>query len=235
MQVPSTFTRVLPTQLVAVRSVRPQRAAACRASAEEVTGVVFQPFEEAQTELTAVSKAAPSDSFGRVKYNPALESAMNEQINVELTNSHVYHALHSFMGRDNVGLPGFAAFFNQESLEERSHAQMLIDYQNERGGRVQLKALAPPLMEFDHEEKGEALYAMELGLSLEKLNFQKLLQLYSVAEESQDPAATHFLDSMLEEQTKDIKEYAEYVSQLRRVGKGLGVYEFDRQLAEATA
>ena len=31
---------------------------------------------------------------------------------------------------------------------------------------------------------------------------------------------------------QDIKRVADYVSQLRRVGKGLGVFEFDRYLSE---
>jgi ferritin heavy chain len=32
-----------------------------------------------------------------------------------------------------------------------------------------------------------------------------------------------------------VKQVAEFVSQLRRVGKGLGVYEFDRKLADLVA
>ena len=35
----------------------------------------------------------------------------------------------------------------------------------------------------------------------------------------------------LQEQALAIKIVSEYVSQLRRVGKGLGVFEFDRYLA----
>ncbi|KAI3729026.1 hypothetical protein L6452_17672 [Arctium lappa] len=35
-----------------------------------------------------------------------------------------------------------------------------------------------PLSEFDHEEKGDALYAMELALSLEKLINEELLNLH---------------------------------------------------------
>ena len=44
--------------------------------------------------------------------------------------------------------------------------------QNLRGGRVQLAALLAPQVRYDHAEKGDALYAAELALSLEKLNFQ---------------------------------------------------------------
>lgn len=64
---------------------------------------------------------------------------MNEQINIEYTISYVYHALHSYFARDNVGLPGFAKFFSEASEEERGHAQLLMDYQVKRGGRVELK------------------------------------------------------------------------------------------------
>ena len=35
----------------------------------------------------------------------------------------------------------------------------------------------------------------------------------------------------LQEQAQAIKTVSEYVSQLRRVGKGLGVFEFDRYLS----
>ena len=41
--------------------------------------------------------------------------------------------------------------------------------QNKRGGRVKLQPLTAPESEFDHAEKGDALYAMELTLSLEVL------------------------------------------------------------------
>ncbi len=40
----------------------------------------------------------------------------------------------------------------------------------------------------------------------------------------------HTEGELLQDQVEDVKKAAEYVSQLRRVGKGLGVYEFDKQL-----
>ena len=48
---------------------------------------------------------------------------------IEYNVSYVYHALYSYFSRDNVGLPGFAAFFKAGSAEERDHAEMLMDYQ----------------------------------------------------------------------------------------------------------
>jgi hypothetical protein len=81
--------------------------------------------------------------------------------------------------------------------------------------------------------KGDALYAMELSLSLEKLNFQKLRQLHAVAAAAEDAQMCDFVEGqLLEEQARAVKEVSEYVAQLRRVGKGLGVFEFDRWLSE---
>lgn len=134
---------------------------------------------------------------------------------IEYNVSYVYHAMYAYFDRDNVGLPGFAQYFKNESDEERGHAEMLMKYQvchirgvwcatsgivlvherlgfvrththacthpcthpctpthtsqNVRGGKVKLFPLLTPELEFDHEAKGDALYAMELALSLEKV------------------------------------------------------------------
>jgi hypothetical protein len=50
-----------------------------------------------------------------------------------------------------------------------------------------------PEMEFGNSEKGDALYAYELALSLEKLNFQKLQALHGVAESHGDAQMCDFV------------------------------------------
>jgi ferritin heavy chain len=88
-----------------------------------------------------------------------------------------------------------------------------------------------PETEFDHAEKGDALYAFELALSLEKLNFQKLRYLHQVADRAGDPQMCDFVEGdLLAEQAEAVKAAAEKVAMLRRVGKGLGVFEFDKSL-----
>ncbi|KAI7840924.1 hypothetical protein COHA_005355 [Chlorella ohadii] len=184
-----------------------------------------------QSELAVVERAPTSESYARVDYHPECEAAINEQINIEYNVSYVYHSLYAYFSRDNVALPGIAAFFKKESEEERHHAELLMDYQNLRGGRVKLQSIMMPEMEFSHPEKGEALYAFELALSLEKLNFQKLRALHEVAEKHGDSQMCDFVEGdLLADQADSVKEFAEFVSQLRRVGTGLGVFEFDRKL-----
>jgi len=58
------------------------------------------------------------------------------QITRELQASYIYQAYASYFQRADVALPGIQKFFAAASLEEREHAQMLIDYINQRGGHV---------------------------------------------------------------------------------------------------
>lgn len=227
---------------VVVRSrglVSQSRVVAVRASGQELatktlSGVVFEPFSEVQDQLVKVSTSPGLESLARQRFAPSCEAAINDQINVEYNVSYVYHALYAYFDRDNVGLPGFAQYFKDASDEEREHAEKLMRYQNQRGGKVKLQSIVMPLMEFDHHEKGDALYAMELALALEKLTNEKLLQLHQAAADANDPQMTNFIEGeFLKEQVEAIKKVSEYVSQLRRVGRGHGVYHFDLQLQEA--
>eukprot|EP00245_Coleochaete_scutata_P003549 TRINITY_DN151_c0_g1_i1.p1 TRINITY_DN151_c0_g1~~TRINITY_DN151_c0_g1_i1.p1 ORF type:complete len:270 (-),score=58.97 TRINITY_DN151_c0_g1_i1:240-1049(-) len=206
------------------------RAAEAEEKEATLTGVIFQPFQELKGEIAKIPTTT-TESFARQKYSPSCEAAINEQINVEYNISYVYHSLYAYFDRDNVALPGFAKYFKDASQEEREHAEKLMDYQNMRGGRVKLNSILAPTAEFDHPEKGDALYAMELALSLEKLNNEKLLQLHKVASDNEDVQLAEFIEgSFLGEQVEAIKKVSELVAQLRRVGKGHGVYHFDLQL-----
>jgi ferritin heavy chain len=195
-----------------------------------LNGVVFKPFEEVKSDEFLVP-ISPLASLARQKYSNDCESAINEQINVEYNVSYVYHALYAYFDRDNVALKGFAKFFKESSEEEREHAEKFMEYQNIRGGRVKLHSIVTPLSEFDHVEKGDALYAMEIALSMEKLVNEKLLNLHGVAEKNNDAQLQEFIESeFLAEQVEAIKKISDYVTQLRRVGKGHGVWHFDQRL-----
>ncbi|KAL6176482.1 hypothetical protein ACLB2K_053115 [Fragaria x ananassa] len=129
------------------------------ANSRPLTGVLFEPFEEVKKELDLVP-TLPQVSLARQKYSEDSEAAVNEQINVEYNVSYVYHAMYAYFDRDNVALRGLAKFFKESSEEERGHAEKLMEYQNKRGGRVKLQSILMPVSEFDHAEKGDALYGV---------------------------------------------------------------------------
>ncbi|KAI9115929.1 hypothetical protein K1719_012859 [Acacia pycnantha] len=207
-------------------------AAAGTENPTALTGVIFEPFEEVKKDVLAIPMS-PQVSMARQSYVDECEAAINEQINVEYNVSYVYHSLFAYFDRDNIALKGFAKFFKESSEEEREHAEKLMKYQNIRGGRVVLHPIKAPPSEYEHPEKGDALYAMELALALEKLTNEKLLHVHSVAARNNDPQMTDFIESeFLAEQVEAIKKIAEYVAQLRMVGKGHGVWHFDQRLLE---
>nr|GMC90124.1 ferritin-3, chloroplastic-like [Ipomoea batatas] len=205
-------------------------SAAAETADAPLTGVVFQPFVEVKKDELMVPSGAQV-SLARQRYTDECEAAINEQINVEYSASYVYHSMYAYFDRDNVALKGMAKFFKESSEEEREHAEKLMKYQNTRGGRVKLHSILNPPPEFDNNEKGDALYAMELALSLEKLVNEKLLNLHAVADKNNDVEMQDFVErEFLVEQVEAIKKIAEYVTQLRMVGKGHGVWHFDQRL-----
>lgn len=70
-----------------------------------------------------------------------------------------------------------------------------------RGGHTKLANITAPQSDFGGpSSKTDALHAMELALSFEKLNFQKLKELQAIAEKNSDAQMADFVEGMLEEQ-----------------------------------
>lgn len=185
-----------------------------------LAGLIFTPESD-----------APLKTRVDVGYTSEQEAAVNGHINVEYTAMYAYHALWAYFDRDVVALPGFAAFYNKCSLEERDHAHEFMQYQNRRGGSVALQPIAVPEMKFTMEDgTSDALYAMDLSLQLEKFVYKKLQDLHKVAETADDPEMQDFIEGYLSHQVEAIKEVADYVSQIKRVGTPHGVYQIDLEL-----
>lgn len=87
-----------------------------------------------------------------------------------------------YFERDDVALPGFVKFFRKFAAEELEHAQALMHYQNERGGRIVLQDIKKPAK----DEWGSSLEAMQGALDLEKAMNQSLLDLRKLADSHGD-------------------------------------------------
>lgn len=194
---------------------------------ENLAGMVFTPESGSSVTETRV---------GGLGYTEEQAAALNKHINVEYTAMYAYHALSAYFDRDTVALPGLSKYFNEQSNEEREHANEFMKYQNKRGGKVELFPIAVPEMTFTQEDgTSDALYAMDLALQLEKFVYVKLQDLHKVADAAGDAAMTDFIEGYLGHQVDAIKAAADYVAQLKRVGTGHGVYHFDRVLLEEGA
>ena len=99
-------------------------------------------------------------------------------------------------------------------------------YQNDRGGRIVLQDIPKPVK----QDWSSGLEAMEAALELEKTVNQSLLAMHGLANENSDPHLCDFLEThYLGEQVEAIKKLSDYVTNLRRVGSGLGEYLFDKE------
>lgn len=162
----------------------------------------------------------------RQNYTSCTEALINAQINEELFASYQYQAMAAYFDREDVALPGLRDHFAEESEEEREHAELLIKYQNKRGGRVTFQAIRAPTVEWN-----SALEALEYALALEKGVNQKLLDLQKHADSKGDAQCCDFIESnFLEGQVEGAKKLADYITQLKRCGEGLGVYLFDKNM-----
>jgi len=162
----------------------------------------------------------------RQNYHSDCEAGVNKQINMELYASYVYLSMAHYFERDDVALKGFAKFFKKSSDEEREHAEKLMKFQNQRGGRIVLQDVQKPAV----EEWGTGLNAIQAALDLEKTVNQALLDLHKVATEHGDANMCDFLEThYLTEQVEAIKELADHVTNLKRVGPGLGEYMYDKE------
>jgi len=170
-----------------------------------------------------------ASSVCRQNYHQESEIAINKQINMELNASYVYSSLAFYFDQDDVALPHFHAFFLKQSTEEREHAQKLMKFQNKRGGRIVLKDIQKPLK----DEWGTTLEAMQAALELEKAVNTSLLELHAIAGKHEDSVMTDYIEEFLQEQVESIKQISDYITNLKRVGPGLGEYMFDKETLES--
>jgi len=162
----------------------------------------------------------------RQNYDSESEAGVNKQINLELYASYVYHSMAFYFDRDDVALPGFSKYFKKASEEEREHAEKLMKFQNKRGGRIVLQNISKP----ERDEWGTGLDAMQAALALEKNVNQALLDLHKIADSHGDAQMCDFIENeYLSEQVDAIKEISDHVTNLKRVGPGMGEYLFDKE------
>ncbi|XP_061892021.1 ferritin, heavy polypeptide 1b [Entelurus aequoreus] len=164
----------------------------------------------------------------RQNFHQDCEAAINRQINLELYASYVYFSMAYYFERDDIFLPNFAKFFSGQSKEEREHAEKLMTFQNKRGGRIFLQDIKKP----ERDEWGTSLEALECALQLEKSVNQSLLELQEMGTQHNDPHLCDFIEThYLDEQVKSIKQLADWISNLQRMGapqNGMAEYLFDK-------
>ena len=156
----------------------------------------------------------------------AIQDALNEQINAELHSAYIYLAMSAHFAEQN--LDGFAHWMRQQAGEELGHAMKLFDYVLERGGHVELKAVAGPAKKF-----GTPLQIFETALAHEKKISAMIHALYDLARKKKDFATENNLNWFVTEQVEEEDTAGRAVERLRLAGDSTAaLLMLDRQFGE---
>ncbi|QJW48738.1 ferritin [bacterium BFN5] len=140
-----------------------------------------------------------------------LQDAMNSQIQAELYSAYLYLSMSAYCESKNLG--GFAHWMKLQYQEETSHAMKLMDYLQERGGTVVLKAIEAPPTEF-----GTPLEVFEQTLAHEIHVTNLINKLYEAALEEKDYAAQIFLQWFINEQVEEEASATAVLERLKIIG-----------------
>ena len=158
--------------------------------------------------------------------NEKIEEALNEQINKEMYSSYLYLAMSAYSSW--IGLSGFAHWFRVQVEEENIHAMKLFDYINDQGGKVKLKEIKEPPIEF-----GTAMEIFQQTLKHEQFITRSINELVELANAEKDEVTASFLQWYVEEQVEEEENDNEIIAKLKGVDKNeYTISSVDQELAK---
>jgi ferritin len=127
-----------------------------------------------------------------------------------------------------LNLEGFARWMEVQALEEVTHAMKFFDFVNNRGGKVDLKAIAGPQTSWDSPLSAfEAVYEHETKVT------GLIYNLADIALEEKDHATGNMLQWFLTEQVEEESSADAVVQKLRLIGgDGGNLYLLDQELGQ---
>ena len=151
-------------------------------------------------------------------------NALNEQINAEQYSSLLYLSMSAWF--QDKGLPGFANWMYVQYQEELTHANKFFNYVNERGGKVELKAIEQMPTEWSGISE-----VYEATLQHEPHVTTLIDNLVDVALAQKDHATQSFLQWFVDEQVEEEANVKEILDTLKLInGQGNGIFMLDREM-----
>jgi ferritin len=158
-----------------------------------------------------------------------LLDALNKQINDEYYSSYIYQAMVAYF--EDKNLDGCAHWMKMQAEEEHLHALKIFDYVVERGGRVELFAIAEPPKEWDSPRA-----AFESALEHEKYMTDLISKLADLAIDERDHATNNLMQWYVSEQVEEESNVDDILKKLDMMGDtGTGLFLMDRELMSRPA
>lgn len=160
--------------------------------------------------------------------NTDLLKGLNEHLKLEFRASHEYLAMSTWLSAND--LPGFSRWMRQQSADELTHAQRIIDHVLERDEQPVLPAIPAPPKTW---KSVEALCAHVLRNEQDVT--ASINDLYAAAEKAKDRAAAIMLQWFVTEQVEEEAQARAVLGRIRLAGNaGVGLLMVDQELAGGT-
>ena len=160
--------------------------------------------------------------------NKKIQDAINAQVNLEQYSAQLYLAMSAHC--EGKSFRGFAHWLRVQAQEETAHAMKLVSFLLDRGGRLELGAIAAPPAEF-----GSITQVFETILGHEKSITTKIGALFELSRAEKDFASEITLQWYVTEQVEEEANVGQILDQLRAVGEqGGGIWYLDSKMGKRT-
>ena len=153
-----------------------------------------------------------------------IQEAVNGQIGKEIYSSYLYLAMSMYFEAED--LSGAASWMKTQAQEELVHASKLMNYVNERGGRVLLEAIDKPASSWE-----SPMAAFNGALEHERFISASINDLVSLARGENDYMSDNFFQWFVAEQVEEESSVSEVIRMFKLAGgAGGGLLMIDKEL-----
>lgn len=153
---------------------------------------------------------------------------INDQITKEFYSAYLYLDFANYY--TEVGLDGFANWFNVQAQEERDHALLFVKYLQNENQPVVYEAIGKP-----EWTRGDFATPLDKALEHEKYVTSLINGIYAAAAEAKDYRTTQFLTWFINEQAEEEKSADDLITKMKLFGGTAGgLYALDNELKGRT-
>ena len=152
------------------------------------------------------------------------DALLTTQIGNEFSASQQYIAIAVWF--DDHDLPQLARHFYRQSVEERNHAMMLVQYRLDRDLGVTIPGVAEPRTEF-----ADVVEPIALALEQEKEVTAQIETLFAAARAEGDALGEQAMLWFLKEQVEEVASMSTLLSIVQRAGAGGNLFDIENYVA----
>ena len=149
---------------------------------------------------------------------------INQQVNKEFYSAYLYLDFANYY--EELGLSGFANWYQIQAQEERDHAVLMMNYLQDNGEKVVLEAIDKPDKTFD-----DKMGPLKAGLEHEQYVTGLIHAIYDAAYTIKDFRTMQYLDWFVKEQGEEEKNAEDLIKKMELFGDDAkSLYMLDQEM-----